>query len=386
MINFDFLSAIIFYVGILLFIFFNKSKFENQAKVFFLYRTKKGIGFMKKFGQKHKYLITLFASFGVIVSIYFLLKLPEQFFEMLIDLIGTVGDVKSQFGLVLPGIKIPGSAFFIPFWYGIISLFTVVVLHEVAHGIAAISEGVRINNTGFGFLLFIPVFFVEPDEKQMMKKSHMTRARVAAAGPFMNLSLAFLVGLFLTYVLVPLGSSLFMFGGVIIEDISPGMPAELAGIVPGTIITKINGQKINDLSHFIETLDGSFIGQETTFTSKEGEDFVLQTVKDPNNESRALFGISFDKNTVLTQKGEDWGVVTKLFTVFSTFLQYFIFLSLGIGIMNFLPVWAVDGGQIFYNLASIIFKKEQTAMKVSSTYFSFTIILLLLNILLPIFL
>jgi len=36
--------------------------------------------------------------------------------------------------LVIPGVQIPGSPIFVPFWYGIIALFTVILVHEFGHG------------------------------------------------------------------------------------------------------------------------------------------------------------------------------------------------------------------------------------------------------------
>ena len=49
--------------------------------------------------------------------------------------------------LVIPGIQIPGSPVFIPFWYGILALFCVVVIHEFGHGIVARANGIKIQQT-----------------------------------------------------------------------------------------------------------------------------------------------------------------------------------------------------------------------------------------------
>jgi membrane-associated protease RseP (regulator of RpoE activity) len=56
------------------------------------------------------------------------------------------------------------------------------------------------------------------------------------------------------------------------------------------------------------------------------------------------------------------------------------FLNFGVGVMNFLPLWVVDGGQILYNVLLYFFKDEKRVVKISSSIFWFVLLLFLINI------
>ena len=55
--------------------------------------------------------------------------------------------------IVIPGVEMPGSSIYIPFFYGLIALATVLIVHEFSHGIQAVGEKISIKS--IGLLLFI---------------------------------------------------------------------------------------------------------------------------------------------------------------------------------------------------------------------------------------
>ena len=73
----------------------------------------------------------------------------------------------SGVGLVLP-FKAKG-VFYVPFFYWIISIFVIAVVHEFSHGLIARANNIKVKSSGFAFLALlvpiIPAAFVEPDEK-----------------------------------------------------------------------------------------------------------------------------------------------------------------------------------------------------------------------------
>lgn len=46
-----------------------------------------------------------------------------------------------------------------------------------------------------------------------------------------------------------------------------------------------------------------------------------------------------------------------------TLLNYLVLLSIGIGIMNLLPLWITDGGQIAFLMISKVIRNEETALR-----------------------
>jgi membrane-associated protease RseP (regulator of RpoE activity) len=74
--------------------------------------------------------------------------------------------------------------FYFTYWILIIAI--VAITHEFAHGIFARKHGIKVKSTGFGFLGPFLLAFVEPDEKEMMKKKKRSQLEILAAGSFSN--------------------------------------------------------------------------------------------------------------------------------------------------------------------------------------------------------
>jgi len=106
--------------------------------------------------------------------------------------------------------------FYFTYWILIIAL--IAITHEFAHGIFAARDKIKIKSTGFGFFpFFFPVFlaaFVEPDEKQMNRKSRFSQMAVLSAGTFANVITAILF--FVIFVLFFMAA--FQPSGVVFDD------------------------------------------------------------------------------------------------------------------------------------------------------------------------
>ncbi len=371
-------SAVIFYGIVLLLVYKNRAKFQKYYGVMFLYRMKVGLKAMQKFGEKYSSIIKIFATVGVIMSVYFIFLLPKMFFDGAVKIFTTT-NAPAQVTLLIPGVHVPGSPFFVPFWYGIISLIIIAFIHEAAHGVTAAAEGVKPKHDGVGFLFFIPLFFVEPDEKKLLKKPIMTRLRIIAAGPSANILTAAIVLLFLNYALAPVIAGLFASNGVLVTSLMSGYPAKNSGLASGDVITMVNSTHIQNSTSFVDYLEKTSPNQ-TLVIGTTSSNYTLTLTTNPSNSSEPFMGVTFTDNVVKTSKGVNMGFVTDILLMFSKLLTWIAFLSIGIGVMNFLPVWAVDGGQIFYNLSLYFVKNEKRAAKLSSAVFWIVLILLLLNL------
>lgn len=68
-------------------------------------------------------------------------------------------------------------------------------------------------------------------------------------------------------------------GGVIVERVSPGSPAQSAGVLPGDIITNLNGQSISDVSEVIDLMTELSPGDEVSLSvERDGFSATLNLV------------------------------------------------------------------------------------------------------------
>jgi membrane-associated protease RseP (regulator of RpoE activity) len=378
---FDLGSALVFYAIVLFFVFRNRSKFQKYYGIIFLYKMKVGLKQMYDFGRKYAFALKIFGTIGIIVGFYFMFLLPVMLTESAIKIV-TKEVTTAQIGLLIPGIRIPGSAFFVPFWYGIISLIIIAFVHEFGHAIVGAAEGVKPKNDGFGFLFFIPVFFVEFDEKKVLKKSKMQRMRISAAGPMANIALALLCMLLLSYVMNPFVESVFEADGVLITSVSSGFPAEESGLTHDLIITSVNNTVVRNSTAFKEYLDATSPGEQVVLTT-EGAEFNVFLTTNPDNDSLAYMGVTFTDNIAKTSFGEQIGFFSDLLLIIYKLINWIGLLSLAIGAINFVPLWIADGGQIFYNTLLYFVKKESLAAKISSLFFWFVTGLFVINLVGP---
>ena len=94
--------------------------------------------------------------------------------------------------------NVPGLGI-LPFWYWLIAIFVIAVVHEFSHGIVARAHNIPVKHTGLAFFGPIIGAFVEPDEKKLRAGKDITQYSVYAAGAFSNVILALLALLLLAY-------------------------------------------------------------------------------------------------------------------------------------------------------------------------------------------
>ena len=357
------ISIIVFYSLIALYFYAKRKNISREYGIFFLYRTQRFTNIMRsianlnpKFWQWFGYAAVpvgfagMFAIFGYLG--YALVKL---------FLIPTAAPSVS---LVIPGVRIPGSIF-VPFWYGIIALFFVIVVHEGMHGVVSEAWKLKLKSSGVGLLAFLPLAFVEPPEDKLKKQKLIVQESIFAAGAFANFVTAGLVILISTFLIAPAAS------GIYTHDVAPGMPAALAGLQSGDIITQINGEKIKYASDFANAMQSVKVGDKITLSTAK-KSYQIKTIDNPNSKGKSYIGINFRQN----------------FPFFGLFeisnLLYWIFvLNIGIGIMNLLPLGPMDGGKMLGVLLQSRLKNQKFALKVFSSVSYISLIFLLGNIVVP---
>lgn len=313
---------------------------------------------------------------GVLALSYFTIQ------AMLGYLANPVGEAPLQ--LVLP---IESSAtFYIPFFYWIIAIFIIASIHEFAHGVIARYHKIKIKSSGFAFLgivlPIIPAAFVEPDEKQIVKKSWEQQVAVYAAGPFINIVLFFAL-LLVVFAVSPMASTIVdsaIQDGIEIAAFSDNSSLESAGASIGEIIETINNTPITNLSALQGFLATTTPGDIVEVRTDAGE-YSVELGEGPNGIGLLGFNGALPvrgplsehpyrvQQGVLAADGMAWtqgptlpapvshGVIWTTGLLFWTAV-----LSLGIGIFNLLPIFIADGARILWvTLKEIFGLSEQRA-------------------------
>jgi len=143
--NLNMILVISFYLLIVLLVYLNRDKFQIYANIIALYRTHLGISSMSWLAKKFPRIIKFLSFIGIFVGflgmIYISYILVDGAFNLLSN-----PNAPPVITPVIPGIKIPGSPIFVPFWYGIIAIFIVAALHEFSHGVVARAYKIKVKN------------------------------------------------------------------------------------------------------------------------------------------------------------------------------------------------------------------------------------------------
>jgi len=360
--NLDLIFALIFY-GIIFLLFVKyRNKFEVQNKIFVLYKTKLGIKLMNKLSSKiprilHyiSYLSITIGFIGMIITFLFLIK---GVWNMIF-----IPNAIPVLAPVLPGVSIPGVPT-LSFWHWIIAILITAVVHEFFHGVYASLAKVKIKSSGFAFLGPILAAFVEPDEKQLAKKSTHKQLSVLSAGPFSNIVLAFVFFLIGIFIIAPVTSSILELNGIQIVDINKDLPIAQTSLKSGDQILAIDNETVINQTHFSSIIKSHKPGDILNIQTQD-KIIPVELSSNPENKSLPIMGV-----TISYAKADIKPSIKKIFgnTPLALFwilkLVFWVYaISLGVGLFNLLPLGPVDGGRMFYSASLFIFKKQEKAKK-----------------------
>ena len=317
-------------------------------------RWTRGLEFIDKLVKRHPKFITRLGNLGVGIG---LLAGVAGFVILIILTL----KMQQAFGLVLPtagGYQIPGPVFSVPFWYWLIAIFIIAVTHETMHAVFIRLEKVPVKNYGILMLLLLPIgAFVDPDNERIKRLSLMKKLRIFAAGSFANFITALVaIGIFI--------SSVFAFGaitetsGVVIDSVTESSPADKANL-EGTI-QKINDEPIKNTLDFVRVLNETRISDEILVTTDKG-DYKLVLEEHPKIENKSYVGVTIRNSYEYKLLGFD-GIVPlvflKIFFAVMSFLNWLFLISVGVGVVNLLPVKPLDGGLFFGEIFTKFFKDK----------------------------
>ena len=311
------------------------------------------------------------AVLGILMAIY------VMFYGSFL-LLSTAGSVllglikQPALQLILPSPTATGASgpgyMLIPFWFWIITICSILVPHELMHGIVARAEKIRLKSVGLMLLAIFPGAFVEPDERQLQKAKLLTRLRIFAAGSFANFSTALIIiGLF-AFLIWPV-----VFGtGIILETVADGSPAALAGLASGQLVTQVNSKPITSSyweftggrGYLYEEVGAVSVGDTVSLVA-DGKSYVMEAAK--NAETGAAYiGVTYTPVMSLPAK--------PFFEVANLFAMIWVF-SLAVGMVNILPIYPLDGGLMFEAVAKKYLKNRRAKIVTRATAYHFVLVM-----------
>ena len=297
----------------------------------------------------------------------------------------------------------------------IFGLAILLILHELGHFLAARSLKVQVDEFGIGFppraarlfklggteftLNWLPFGgFVRPKgendpavEGGLAAASPWVRLGVLFAGPGMNILIGIILAVLLFYTLGDPITNI-----VRIDGIAPGSPAEVAGLLPGDIIQTVNEAPVDSIDNLHAIVQNN-LGVPTTLVIARGKQILTITLTPRQNppENEGAIGIllgnpthpiafttaisrgvsasvDYGRNVLAlpirmirgqTSPEEGRGFVgyKGMFDIYQRLrnpLFFFMAVSFSLGILNLLPIPALDGGRIFLTLPEILFKRR----------------------------
>ena len=256
--------------------------------------------------------------------------------------------------IVIPGVDMPGSSIYVPFFYGLIALASVLIVHEFSHGIRAVGEKISIKSIGLLLFIILPGAFVEPDEDELKNAKRSSRLRVYAAGSIANISLAIIAILLVS--LISMGiPHYFAEDGIAIDRVVSDSPSD--GILKGGMVLEaIDNHKITDAESYSNIVSSFKPGDNITVQTDQGS-YSIILGKNPNNESVGFFGIQANKHFKLID--DSLGPLPWVLFELLDLFQWVFMLNLGIGLFNLLPLKPLDGGYMLEILLSYKLSENQ---------------------------
>ena len=311
---------------------------------------------------------------------------------------------------------IPGINPYLPIIYGWIAIFIGIVIHELSHGVIARAVDIPVRSSGVMLFLFLPIgAFVEVDDTKLDSTSFKKSGRIIAAGSGSNI----VVGLISLLLLVGVVNTMEpVADGIPISQIVVDSPANIAGLLPGDIVTHFNNIPVTDLDSFSQNLDSLSPGDSIVLTIQRQfvtSYYEIVLSSRPDNPEEAFIGImrpsvDLDESLSRYQNGlslspnilvyfsfpssDSYAIpfsssmqnfytssLGNQYTVLTNLLFWIWFINFNLGIFNALPLGPLDGGQAFKRGLKSLTKNKISPNRIDyiSRLVSFSILFLILS-------
>jgi len=382
-----YLLSVIAFFSILAILIYRDRKNIDFKYVLFMRRTKRFRNILDKIAKKSILSWKIIGTIAIFVCLFFMISGTYLMLNAAyLVYTGVITQPAVQIALPIPSEQMTvGPGFIgIPFWFWIIAITTILIPHEVFHGIIARAEKIKLKSVGLMLLAIFPGAFVEPEEKQIKKAKTLTKLRIFAAGSFINIIIGFLI-IFLVQSLIWSPNV----NGILITSVNETSPAAQSGLEPGMVIESIDNKELN-----MNFYDYSFLTILISKSNTEGITYVISNLvlsqklsdyKPGDNVKLKINDINYDLTLGEHPEIEDFpfiGISSKvnttnvnLFSVLFPLLGLISILSIFVGIFNILPIYPLDGGLMIEAITDRFAKKKSKKIVRGITYFMLIIIL-----------
>jgi len=398
MLNLYSLSVIIFFAVVAIILYLQRKKIDVRYHILFMRRTKKFgkliddiANISPRFWKGMSFIGILVCCFYSLYGIYLILTVAVNV------LLGTI--TQPGFQVVLPSLSSSGTVgsgyILIPFWSWIIVIFSILVPHELSHGIISRAYKIRLKSVGLMLFAIFPGAFVEPDEKQINRSKAKTKLSIYAAGSAANFLVAFIILIFVMFAFWPALTA----PGIEVTAVNETSPAFQSGLRNNTVITHVNGEPLevsyceynyNFVNFLIPGIDICKSGSGY-FTEEVGRVKINDTIILKDDTGKA-YNIKIEGRTASFEGLQIPYMGINYLPRFNTNPQYFYSIlqllsmvwlfSFAVGLFNMLPIYPLDGGLMLGTfLESIIPKKK--SKKVVKTIAYLMVIVLLISYIYP---
>jgi len=366
-------SGIIIWIAIVAaFIFVFRKHVEVHFPIFML--KNKGLGrWIYKKSKKHTRAIKVYADVGIVVGllgvVFSVWFLANGLLRQVLNWVeGTAAP--ASVSVVIPGVKIPGSAIYVPLLEGLIAIAILAIVHEFAHAAVASALKLKPKSVALVIMAFIPAAGVELDEDKIKSKlSLRDRLRIYSAGSFTN----FLIGgIFLTltvgmmffimhFYAVPLGMKIATVEnntaayGILRENMTivkiNNEPAVLQSELTNWDFMSTGGSKSISFYRIAGTLKAN---QTVVLETDDGRVFNITAGSWSASEPlRGRIGISSYPDIKITG-----GIMVSVLAWFFSLFGLIATMNLGVGLFNLYPLSILDGGRIVSDIIEDRFPKR----------------------------
>lgn len=160
-----------------------------------------------------------------------------------------------------------------------------------------------------------------------------------------------------------------------------------AGLEVDEIIEKFNGVDIESIENFTTVIERVKPGEEVVIKTDKKEYKVI-AAEHPKIEDRGYLGVAVAPASVELKERtkERFGrILPWVFFWFNGLFSWIFMLSLGIGLINLLPLGPVDGGKMFHLAMLKITKNKEKSKNIWKNVSLISLALIVLNLVYPYF-
>jgi len=354
------LSLLIFWISIyILSKLVLLNKYGLQVKPLFIrYSSETFKRILYRYSGKWKKMWKMFSYMSV------LLGLGLTFFAMIFLLLNLMkiffwGGQRAIIAPIIPGVTL--SLYWLP--YFLIAVVIAIFIHEMAHGILALREGVNIKAAGALLLAIFPGGFVEIDEEELNRLPHVSRMKIFSAGASSNMLAGLIVFLLFSCLFIQNPS------GIIVLEVLEGGPLNRAGIGRWDVICALNGTPIRtyqDLTFFMSNVKP----HDKLVVSTSKGNITIVAAPSPDDPHRAIIGIVSPLLIYYPSRlrlGFFWDI--QLYLILNWLLLVFV----NVAVFNMLPIPLLDGDKFIQCLLEKITVKGEVLRKILNTFSIFLI-------------